>query len=428
MRSLHALVIVGVALVLAGGLSSCSKAAPEAKAPPPMPATVVKAESRDIPDIRSYPGNTEAIYAATVVARIEGFLEERLFEEGTDVQEGALLFIIEQPPYEAAVISSKASVLDAEVMLSYARMQYERNEPLAKSGAISQQEWDEYVRNLESSVAQLEEAEAALIQSQINFEYTEVRAPFAGRMGRRYVDVGNLVGPGTNENLALLVDLNPMRVVFEPAGTELVDYLKAWPKTKVPVTVTFQSDTGPEVMKGELELVDNTLNSGTSTFIARAQFENPEKLVLPGLYADVQVTIGTLKNSIVVPGEAIYSELQSHYVWSVDSKDQLVRNNVTLGVSYEGMRIVTGIKAGVPVIVEGNPYMLHPGTKVNATTTSIDAFLEDQKKKAAENTKRTEGSGSSGSSGSDPSKTSGSDSKAPDTKSEKNSTKSGSTG
>lgn len=428
MRSLHALVIVGVMLVLAAGLSSCSEAAPTAKEPPPMPATVVKAESRDIPDIRRYPGNTEAIYSATVVARIEGFLEERLFEEGTDVESGDLLFVIEQPPYEAAVISSRASVLDAEVMLSYARMQYERNEPLAKSGAISKQEWDEYVRNLESSVAQLEEAEAALIQSQINFEYTEVRAPFAGRMGRRYVDVGNLVGPGTNENLALLVDLDPMRIVFEPAGTELVDYLKAWPKNTVPVSVTFQSDTGPEVMKGELDLVDNTLNSGTSTFVARAQFENPKKLVLPGLFGDVEVTIGMLKNSLVVPGEAINSELQNHFVWTMNSKDELVRKNVTLGVSYKGMRIVTGIKAGDSVIVAGNPFMMHDGSKVKATTVSLDKYLEDQKKKAAENTERAEGGGSAASSDSDSSKTSDSDSKASDTKSNENSTKSGSTG
>ena len=362
-----------------------------------------------------------------MVARIEGFLEERLFEEGSDVKEGQLLFVIEQPPYEAAVLANRAEVLDTEVMLAYARVQYKRNEPLSKSGAISEQEWDGYVRNLESAVAQVEEAQAALIQSEINFEYTEVRAPFAGRIGERYVDVGNLVGPGMNEDLALIVDLNPMRIVFEPAGTELIDYLKAWPKTTVPVTVTFQTDSGPEVMKGKLDLVDNKLNPGTSTFLARAEFENPDHLVLPGLFGQVQATVGMFKNSIVVPGDAINSELQNHFVWVVDSKDEISRKNVTLGRAYQGMRIVTGISAGENVMVQGNPFMMKNGAKVNPTVKSLDDFLKWEQQQAEVNKKRAEGD-TSASAASDPSSKDSSKTDASSSKTSKESTKTGSSG
>ncbi len=390
MRSVQTVIATSAILGVIVGLNGCGSSPPE-KETPPLPVTAVKAETRDIPDIRHYPGNTDAIYEAYAVARVQGYLEERFFEEGEDVEKGEVLFRIQQPPFEAEVLINQGKVLDAEVQLAYARTEYQRNEPLTETGAISEQEWDGYVRNLESAIAQLESAQGALIQSQINLDYTEVEAAFSGRIGRRLVSVGNVVGPGENENLAYLVQLDPMRIIFEPAGTELVDYLKAWPAKTVPVTVTFSSTGGPEVMKGSLDLVDNTLNSGTSTFIARAQFPNPKGVVLPGLFGDVEVNIGSLGNVVVVPSEAINSELQSHYVWSVNAKDQLERVSVTLGKTYKGMRIVTGLKSGTPVVVAGNPMGLQPDVKVKATSLTMDTYLEQQSNNTKKNRARTKG-------------------------------------
>ena len=361
----------------------CGKPAPKKKEGPPLPMTVVKVEKRDIPDLRSYPGNTTAVLQAMMVARVEGYLEKRDFMGGTDVKEGDLLFRIQQEPYEALVIEAQAGLLDAEVQVSYARTEYERNQPLAESGAISQQTWDGYVRNLESALAQFESAQANLLQAQINFSYTEVQAPFDGRIGRRLIDVDNLVGPGSgNENLAVLTQLDPMNIRFEPPGTELSEYLAKWPDTEIPVTVDFQTSGGTKSYKGVLNLVDNVLNPASSTFVARANFPNPDKDILPGLFGEVQVHMGTLKNQMVIPGEAIFSELQLQYVWVVGSDDALKRKGVTTIMSYKGMMLITGLDEGDIVVVQGNPRDLQAGKKIKPQMTTTDKFIETQSKNA----------------------------------------------
>ncbi|MCH2160866.1 MAG: hypothetical protein MK085_03220, partial [Phycisphaerales bacterium] len=192
----------------------------------------------------------------------------------------------------------------------------------------------------------------------------------------------------------LLVQLDPMRIVFEPAGTELVEYLKVWPKSTVPVTIEIESATGKEVFHGELDLVDNSLNSATSTFVARAEFPNTDLTVLPGLFGSVQVKLGTLKDQLVIPSSAVYSELQLQYVWTVDSKNTLARKLVDVTKTYEGMSMVTGLKKGEMIVVEGNPMGLQPGAPVTPTTETIDQFIKDQSKNAAAANARVSGQGS----------------------------------
>ncbi len=378
--------LVGMSVL---GIAGCSgsSSSDAGQEIPPMPATTVKAESRDIPDIRVYPATTQAIHEVTIVARVQGILQERSFDEGSNIEKDAPLFLIEPEMYEAATLAAKAQVLGAEVQLGFAREAYTRNEPLALTGAISQQSWDQYVANLEGALAQLEATQASLIQAQLNLGYTEIVAPFAGRIGQRYVDVGNLVGPGLNQSLALVVQLDPMRVVFEPAGTELGDYLKAWPSTKVPVAVTFSTTNGTKTIEGTLDLVDNTLNSGTSTFTARAEFANADETVYPGLFAEAAVTIGVLSGSIVVPPQAVFAELESSYVWTVTKDNTLTRKNVVLGLEFGGVLIVNGLDAETTVLVEGNPYFLKEGAKIDPTLMTIDAFEKKNKDASSSSSK-----------------------------------------
>ena len=386
--ALVALVLLGAASSVVGCERAAAKTTTKAKKLP-LPVTAVASDKMDVPDIRRYPGNTVAVRQATLEARITGFLEERRFEEGTSVSAGDTMFVIEPPPYEAQVLEAEGQLSAARATLDTARIEFARNEPLVASGAISAQAFDQYRANLETAAAQVQVAQANLIEAEIDLGYTEVVAPFDGRIGRRFVDVGNLVGPGINEDLALLVDLDPMRVVFQPAGTELPDFLVAWPATDVAVKVTVRGTTTSRTYEGSLDLVDNEAATDSSTFIARASFPNTDLRLVPGLFADVEVDLGTLPGRVVVPVEAIQTEPQQAFVWTVKD-DELVRANVVLGPQWKDLRVVTGLDPGVPVVVEGNPYMLKSDVTVRAKTVSMDAWrkeVADKKKEAADPSK-----------------------------------------
>jgi RND family efflux transporter MFP subunit len=378
---------LSVAVVANGCGRKAAQAAPK---PPVLEVTSVNAETMDVPDLRRYPGNTEAVQQVTLEARVQGFLEQRLFEEGTSVTAGQTLFIIEQPPYEAVVLEAQGQLLSAEAAFDYARSEYARNEPLVASGAISAQNFDQYRSNLESAAAQVQVAEASLISAQINLGYTEVTAPFDGRIGRRLVDVGNLVGPGVHENLAVLVDLDPMRVVFQPAGTELPDFLAVWPSTKVGVTVTVNGVSTTMTFEGDVDLVDNEAAVDSSTFIARASFPNTDLKLVPGLFAEIEVDLGALKNQIVVPVEAIQSEPQQAYVWTIKD-NKLVRANVTLGPQWKELRVITGLEPGIPVVVEGNPYRMKTDVAVRSKNLSLEAWRKEVADQQAAKANKTVG-------------------------------------
>ncbi len=366
---------LAVALAAAAG---CDGDRPVAPKPPPPSVEVVAVETRDVPDLRRYPGTTAAVESAAIVARVAGVLESQAFTDGATVDEGDLLFVIEQPPYEAQVVQAAGAVEQAEAALEFARIELARNRPLAETGAISSQELDRYVANVRSATGALDSARATLVQAEIELGYTEVRAPFAGRASEALIDVGNVVGPGGGPvELATLVRLDPMRVYFEPSGAEATDFLAIWPSTSVPVTVTLRGRTGDRSIDGTLDYVANAADGSTSTITARAIFPNADGRVLPGLAVDLVADLGMMKDRLVVPGQAIQLDPQHAFVWVVE-KDVLHRQDVQLGPQWKGMRVVEGVTPGMRVVVSGNPLALRTGVTVKATETTIEAFLADR--------------------------------------------------
>jgi RND family efflux transporter MFP subunit len=369
-------------LVLATMLG-CDGDKPPAPKPLPPAVEVVAVETRDIPDLRRYPGTTSAVESAAIVARVVGVLESQNFTDGAVVDEGELLFVIEQPPYEAQVLQAAGEVEKAEAALGFARIELERNRPLAESGAISAQELDRYVSNVQSATGALQSARAALIEAEIELGYTEVRAPFAGRASEGIIDVGNVVGGGGPTELATLVRLDPMQVYFEPSGVEAADFLSVWPSTTVPVTVTLRGEATSRTIDGTLDYVGNAADGSTSTITARGVFPNGDGLVIPGLAVDLTVDLGLMKDKFVVPGQAIQTDPQHAFVWVVE-KDVLHRQDVTLGAQWKGMRVVEGVTSGMQVVVSGNPLALRTGITVKATSTTLDDFLAKSTKKASD--------------------------------------------
>ena len=376
-----------LALVMSSSLflaaAGCGGDEPKTAAePPPLPVTVVEVESQGIPDRRRFPGTTQAVMEVSLEARIEGFLEERLFVEGSVVDRGEILFVIEQPPYEADVLQAAGQLAEAQADFELARLDYERNLPLAETGAVSSQDLDQYEANLASARGKVEAAEAALIQAEIKLEYTEVRAPFKGRIGERLVDLGNVVGGvGNPTKLATLIQVDPMRVIFQPSGSDVAAFLAAWPSTEVSVEITVPGENDGKPIKGRLDLVDNVADNSTSTFLARAEFSNVDGKVIPGLVTDLVVDLGIMPDQLVVPDEAIRNDPQHAYVW-VEKDGTISRTDVDLGPQWKGLRVVKGLKGGDRVLVTGNPMALRTGLKVKANTVTIEDFLSKSAKPA----------------------------------------------
>ncbi|MCH2137360.1 MAG: efflux RND transporter periplasmic adaptor subunit, partial [Phycisphaerales bacterium] len=241
-----------------GGSSDTTKAT---QAPPPAPVTAVKALGEDIPDFRYYPAITQAVLEAEIVARVEGYLEQRDFIEGDDVVAGQRLYLIQQEEYVAGLIQAKAALANAEAELEFDRYTFKQTTLNYEGGGGTVYEVDEARASLLEAEANVEAARAQVLNAELDLSYTEVIAPFNGRMSETDVNIGNLVGSGaTAEQLATLVMLDPMRVIFEPAGTELVQFLEASSST-VPVQITVRETGGEQqIFNGALDLVNNTVN------------------------------------------------------------------------------------------------------------------------------------------------------------------------
>ncbi len=366
-----------IALLTVFALAACERKKAETTTTPPLPVVAVKAVSRDVPDYRYYPGTTQSPAVVEVDARIRGYLEERSFEEGDDVEQNDSLYLVQPDQYEAKVRQGEAAVLIAKSNLDFAQKEYDRNKPLSESGAISQQEWDRHARALEDATGRLTMAEANLTEARLNLSYCTLVAPISGRIGQTVVDVGNLVGPNSpsGATLATIMQLDPMRVLFSPPVKEFSLYERARRAGSVPVQVTVeQADGEPLVYEGVLDLIDNTAQSRTSTFVARALFSSPERLVLPDQFAVVRAQLGTFADAVLVPTAALVDEHTSHYVRVVKPDDTVERRTVQLRAEYGALtRISSGLSAGETVVVEASP-VLRAGGKVSPTIKGIDAF------------------------------------------------------
>lgn len=372
----RAWVLLSVLILMLGCQEKPSSAPPAA----PLPVVAVKAVARDMPVFRAYPGTTQSPAVVQIDARVKGYLEERLFEEGRDVEAGQLLYRIQPDRFAAQVAQAEADVEIARTNLKFAKTEYDRNEPLSESGAISKQEWDRYARTYADAQGKLVAAEANLVEASLNLSYTEVAAPIAGRVGATMVDVGNLVGPGTPEGSALaqIVQLDPMRVVFQPAADEYPVFATAHNNGDVPVRITIPQRAGDAlVFDGKLDLLNNTAQSKTSTFVARAVFDSSDARVLPEQFASVRVTLGTLSQAVLVPTDALFQMPTQHYVMVVKPDDSIERRGVELGDATGGFtRIASGLKAGEPVIVSASPMVLKGVAKVAPKMVDADEYLK----------------------------------------------------
>ena len=316
--------------------------------------TVEKAISKTIPVYYDFVGNTQSIQSVNITARVEGYLTERNFKDGQNVNKGDLLFVIDPRTYKASLDEAKAQLEKDRAALNYSLEQVARYEPLVKKQYITTDEFDQYVTQSDEALAAVKADEAQVIQAELNLSYCYMRAPFSGRIGRRMVDVGNLVGvAGQDNTLATLVKLDPIYVYFSPTERDIAILTKQYNKGELKAYVVLPDEKiYPEA--GYVDFIDNTVDESTGTIAMRAVIPNPEKLVLPGQYTKIRLYVDDKPDAVLVPQKAVMSQQGENIVYVLGEGNKVVSTKVTAGTQYKQYTVIEkGLKAGQVVVTDG---------------------------------------------------------------------------
>jgi membrane fusion protein, multidrug efflux system len=348
-----------------------------------LPVSVSHPLTKHITTWDEYSGRFVAVKSVEVRPRVSGFIDKVNFTDGATVRQGDLLFTIDQRPFAIAVESAKAETARAAAQVSLAVADVARARPLLGTNAISGRDFDQRSANLAVAQAQLQVARAALKAAELNLEWSEVRAPIAGRISDKKVNEGNLVngGAGNTTLLATIVSLDPIQFLFEASESDYLRYTRAnisgarpsSRRVSNPVRIRL-ADEQDWPHEGRMDFVDNQLDPHTGTIRGRAIVENKDELLSPGIFGRIQLFAGEI-DAILVPDRAIISDQTRKIVFALDADDKIVPKVVVLGPMHEGMRVVlSGLDASDRIVVDGiaNP-AVRPGVKVKPELTEAKA-------------------------------------------------------
>lgn len=340
---------------------------------PPVKVSVQKPVVSEIVDYVSQTGTLVAYNSVNLVARVEGYLDKIEFTDGTFVKKGQPLFVIEPQPYLEKLKEAQAQVAAQKADLAYSKSEYARQQRMYKQNATSLNNVESWLAKSEASAAQLDEAIANEAIAQINYGYTHISAPFAGRIGRHLVDIGNLVGNGAATNLATLEQVSPIYAYFNLNELDLIKLraaaramgFKPEDLDKIPAYLRLQNETS-FAHKGHMDFVNTGLNASTGTLEFRAIFENKDYFLVPGLFVEVRIPVTNPVKMLTVPDTAVLYDQIGPYLLTVDKDSLVQQKRVELGSSEKGQRAIkSGLAANDRVIVQGLQFA-SPGNKVEA--------------------------------------------------------------
>jgi membrane fusion protein, multidrug efflux system len=359
------------ALALAASLAGCGD---KSAAPPPPPSvTVMPVQVRDVPVYREFTGETKGADDVEIRARVAGFLERQAYTEGTPVRRGALLFVIDPKPLEAALRRARADRAEAEARFERATVQANRLRPLAAQNAVSQQDLDNALASEQASRAAVDAARAAETSAELDLSYTRVTSPIDGMAGIANVDVGQYVGSPDPTVLTVVSALDPIKVSFNISESEYLELARATsaggrlhrnPQAIVELQLA-DGSVHPE--KGRVTIVGRGVDPGTGTMLLEAEFPNPQGIVRPGQFARVRIPVTVAKDAIVIPQRAV-QELQGTYNVYVVGADSTAEIRPVKPANRVGSDWVIGegLRPGERVIVDGLQ-KVRPGAKVAPT-------------------------------------------------------------
>jgi membrane fusion protein, multidrug efflux system len=334
--------------------------------PPPL-VTVVAASSQDVPRYLDEIGRNVAFESVSVMPQVTGRITERHFQDGENLKKGQLLFVIDPRPYKAQLDAAQASLQQAKAALDLAKIQFERDQELVGTRAISKQDYDTKKNTVDVSEAQVESAKAAIESAQINLDYCYIHSPIDGRAGARLVDVGNVVQANTT-SLLLIQRLDPIYATFTITERDLPQVQKQMSRGMLNAMVRCPGDAETFVRQGRVEFLDNAVQNSTGTVNLRATVSNPDHHFWPGQFVDVKLVLATENAAVLVPNEATQLSQQGPFVYVINADDTAELRPVALGQRQgKDVVITSGLKAGERVVVAGQ-LLVHPGGKVHVDT------------------------------------------------------------
>lgn len=366
-------ILPGVAACLL--LFACSDTQ-EAPAPQAVPVRTVTVSPQAVPNVIELPGRVEPVRVAEVRARVTGIVQERLYEEGSDVRQGQPLFRIDPRELRASTAQTEAALARARATATNARAVVERYRPLVAEDAISRQEFDAALaasREADAGVAQIR---AQLDAAQLQLGYTTVRAPIGGRAGRAQVTEGALVSQAEATLMTRIEQISPVYVSFAQAASEVLRLRRAVTEgqvaldanDRVEVRLTF-SDGTQYPIPGFIDFFAFSVDQQTGTVELRAEFANPQGLLLPGEFVRAQIFAGEVQNGLTVPQRAVALTEDGGTVFVVDREGKAAVRAVTLGALVGGNWLVeSGLRAGDQVIIS-NLQKIRPGVPVRVANT-----------------------------------------------------------
>lgn len=364
---------VVIIIVIAGIITAiCLLTKPE-PAPPVYPTVVTETVgTRDVEIYGEYVGRIRAQQFVEVRARVEGYLERMLFEEGTYIEKGQTLFIIDPRLYRARVDKAKAQLNKDKALALKAERDLNRIRPLYEQNAASQLDLENAIASYESATADVEMSEADLAQARLALEYTAVQSPISGFISERNVDIGTLVGPGGKSLLATIVKSDTVRVDFSMTGLDYLrskarnvnlgqkDSTRTWDPY---ITITLPDNT-VYPLEGLVDFADPQVDPNTGTFSVRAEMPNPDRILLPGQTTRVKLLLDVREDAVTVPNKAIVIEKGGAYIFVVQPDEEVEKRFVELGPEVGDRTVVErGLVANERIVTEGFHKLTH-GQKV----------------------------------------------------------------
>ncbi len=362
--------------VLAGfALAACGQSNTYVRPPPPKVSVATPVE-RPITRYLELTGTTAAVNSADLTARVAGFVQEINYRDGAPVKKGMLLFTIEPEPYEVKLQQAQAAEAGAQATLKQAQTDYDRQAQLVSRQSATQAAYDQALATRDSAQASFDQAQANTRLAALNNDYAHVKAPFDGIVTARQVSVGEFVGgSGTPTVLATIVQADPIYVNFNISEQDVLRLRAEMARhgftredlLKVPVEVGLQTETGyPHA--GTFDYASPTVNTATGTLPARAVFDNPERVLLPGYFVRVRIPVEQQAKALLVPNVALGSDQSGRYLLVVNKDDTVEQRKVEIGPLEGDLRVIDkGIAADDRVVTAGVLRAI-PGQKVEAVT------------------------------------------------------------